>query len=208
MEFFRQSKFIKQFNAGDRQAFLEAHERFAKKIFQYFYYKTGADRTLAEELTQCVFYKTWEYLASNTKKEGIRNIQAFLYRIARNLLVDHWRHGGKEPLPLFEELIEVSDNAAWVKVQDTKFRVLEVVEVLKEVAPQYREVVELKYFAQLEIPEICEVLGKSSNSVYVLLHRALRAVRLRLAAREMHTEKEDLSSSTREVTVLPRRAMS
>ena len=183
MEFFRQKGFIQRFNAGDRGAFLSAYDHFAPKLLKYGYFKTGANKDLAEELVQSVFYKTWEYLASD-KRQAIKNIQAFLYRVARNAVIDHWRRGVKEPLPLMDELAEVSDNSAWRDSAELAFQMEELVEVMRNIPPQYREVIELRYLEQLEIAEICAVLEKSSNSVYVLLHRALRAMKLKLDARE------------------------
>jgi len=181
MEFFRQKGFIKRFNAADRRAFLAVYDFFTPRIFRYIYYKCGHDKGLAEELTQYSFVKIWEYVASHNRK-GIVNIQAFLYRIARNALVDHWRKSAKAPLPLMEELIEVADDASWQVEVERGVEVRAIARVLAQIPEQYKEVIELRYFEGLEIAEICDVLEKSSNSVYVLLHRALKVVRMKILA--------------------------
>jgi RNA polymerase sigma-70 factor, ECF subfamily len=170
---------LKQLNQGDNQAFLVVYDYFAPKIFRYIYYQVGRNKSLAEELAQQSFFKAWEYISSG--KKPIENIQAFLYRVARNLVVDLWRSKQKESLPLLDELIETTEGSQrWQEEIDAKVSVEFLEKTLDNIHEQYREVLVMRYLQDMTVTEISKVLAKDKNNIYVLIHRATRALRKEL----------------------------
>ena len=82
-----------QHNAAEK-AFLEAYDTLSDAIFRQCYFRCF-DRELARELTQECFMRTWEKLAEGAE---IKNIKAFLYRVAGNLVIDNARRKKSERL--------------------------------------------------------------------------------------------------------------
>lgn len=172
-------KLLKQLNAGNEQAFIKVYDAFAERIFRHIYYKVGQNKELAEDLSQQTFFKAWEYIS---KGKEVESIQAFLYRIASNLVVDLWRGKEKESLPLKDELIETTeDSPRWREVIEAKVSVEILQRSLDELNDQYREVLILRYLQDLEIAEIADILEKDKNNIYVLIHRATKALQKVLA---------------------------
>ncbi|MCK4525285.1 MAG: RNA polymerase sigma factor, partial [Candidatus Andersenbacteria bacterium] len=80
---------------GEREAFAEIYDFYVVRIFRFVYLKTSSKET-AEDLTSDTFLKCWRYIKQKNeagKKEIVKNnkISSFLYKIARNLIIDHYR---------------------------------------------------------------------------------------------------------------------
>ena len=67
--------------------FIKAYDDFNDDIFRFVYLKTR-NRDTALDLTQETFTKAWEYV-DDGKEVG--HMRGFLYQIARNLVIDHYR---------------------------------------------------------------------------------------------------------------------
>ena len=153
--------------------FLKAYDAFSDAIFRHCYFRVY-DREHAKDLTQETFVRAWEYAAQGN---GIKNIRAFLYRVAHNLIVDAARKRGRETSldALQEQGFDpgTSQDAA-VHGRIDAARMLHVVDRLE---PQYREVILLRYIDGLGPKEISQILGESPNVVPVRLHRAIKELR-------------------------------
>ena len=165
----------------DPDAFGELYDHYAPKIYRYVYFKV-ATVTEAEDLTAEVFLKTWEYIqrhADNSEKR-IENFRAFVYRLAKNIVVDHYRQkrevsilsddSALERVPAPEELSAV---AQVMTASD-----MATVEIaLKGLKDDYREILILKYIEGYTTHEIARILEKQKGAVRVAIHRALIALR-------------------------------
>src|SRR3990167_9783866 len=67
--------------------FLDAYQQYVDAIYRHCYFRVY-NKDLAEDLTQETFIKTWKYIAEGKE---IKNIKAFLYRVAVNLIIDNSR---------------------------------------------------------------------------------------------------------------------
>ena len=67
--------------------FLEAYEKYADALFRYCYFRLS-DEEKAKDVVQDTFLKTWDYIAQG---KSITEMSAFLYRVARNCIVDQYR---------------------------------------------------------------------------------------------------------------------
>ena len=179
MNFWHNEKFIRNFNQGNEKAYLKVYDFFAPKIFRFVYYKTGKNKELAEDITQQAFIKIWQYIISN-KENKIDNIQAFLYQVARNLVIDNWREQQKEPLPIIEESIEIAEEPIHQIKIDKKIQLDTLEKNLEKIPEQYKEIIIMRYLEELSIEEIEVILGKDKNSIYVLIHRALKALKKKI----------------------------
>jgi RNA polymerase sigma-70 factor (ECF subfamily) len=161
---------IARFLAGDRAAFDSLFEKYQDYVYNIVFGIIGKSDE-AHDVTQEVFVQVYRSLKSF--RRGSR-FATWLYRIAVNRAVDsarasrNWRW-----LPLDETLRATPDPA------DSPTRTVErhadqdaVHGVLQQVPVQHRDVLVLRYFQDLSVEEIAEVLGCSTTAAKVRLHRA------------------------------------
>lgn len=129
------------------------------KIYKYCCFRVKSRET-AEDLTQETFlhYYRQDGCASQGKP------LAYLYTIARNLCVDHYRR--RQTQPLAEETPAPDDTPAVL----TR---LAVAQAVQDLPPALRELVALRYGAGLSVGETAAALGLSRFAVYRQMNQAL-----------------------------------
>lgn len=153
--------------------FLDMYQQYADAIFRHCYFRVY-NKDLAEDLTQETFIKTWEYI---TKGKEIKNIKAFLYKVAVNLIIDNSR---KKQALAFDHLKE---NEVSVRLYNTEsniidnFEIKEIIKTLDDLDEKYRQVIVMRYIDQLSPPEIADVLEISTNAVSVKINYAMKKLR-------------------------------
>jgi len=167
------ARLIERAKRGEVEAFGCLYERYLESIYRYIRTRVADDRT-AEDLTETVFLRSFESLG-RYKEKGLR-FSAFLYQIARNLLVDHYRQK-EEELPLESaDQISVSpsriDDIIVIQDQVDSLRV-----GLDALPEEYREIIRLRVLLELSTTECAEWIGRSEGAVRVLLHRAMKALK-------------------------------
>lgn len=160
----------------DEQAFSEVYDQYARKIYTYCYFRVKS-REEAEDIAAQTFIRAWDHVVAGGE---IENTVGFLYRIARNLIIDHYRKGRDSHEvtlddPLHPIDIPVHDRTA--EVLDLKRLEKLVFENLERLLPQYQEVIVLRYVQDLSVKEIAAVLDASENTISVRIHRALEKLR-------------------------------
>ncbi len=163
--------------AGDRLAFRQIYERYARQVFAFLLgYLRDPDQ--AEDLTQETFVRVWQALPKYREQGSFR---AWLFRIARRLAIDAVRRQKRHPqAPLWEVRDQhATDPLASLEHQQTVQEVMQALDTLKE---EYRTVLVLRFLVGLNVAETAAVLGRSKGAVRVLQHRALQALRRRLKA--------------------------
>jgi RNA polymerase sigma-70 factor (ECF subfamily) len=103
---------------------------------------------------------------------------AYLFRIARNALIDFYRRSNRSSQPLaLEEHTPVDFHPDPGEVAIANMEKQEIRELLAELRDDYRTVLLLRFLGDLSPEETAEVMGKSPGAVRVLQHRALSALR-------------------------------
>ena len=161
---------------GDREAFGRLYELFAKRIYAYFYYRS-LSRETAEDLTSAVFVSALEGL------EGFRpdlgGFSAWIYSIARNALIDHFRRGDRfQSLGNFAGGIWALTDGTDLEL-DAQNRDLweRLVPYLAGLSGEQREIIILKLWDGLSYREIAGSLGKSEGACKMAYSRALSLLR-------------------------------
>ena len=161
----------KSFNDAD--AYGQIYDRYVERIYRFIFFKVG-NKSDAEDITSEAFLKTWQYI-----KEGkpIKNLNAFLYAVARNLVVDHYRTQSKKRE--FEEAIftDIKSDANIAIKLDIKSSTDKILRAMKSLKDEYCEVIVMRFLDDLSISEIAGVIDKTSNNTRVLVHRALGALK-------------------------------
>lgn len=173
---------LREAQQGEAEAFGVLYERHAAAIFRYLYVHLSS-RTDAEDLTSEVFLRAWQSLPRYHHK-GVP-FRAFLFRVAHNALVDHYRRRRKDHNISQEEDYDISDdNNSPLESLLGKSDRMALASILSELRDDYRTVLVLRFFSQLSPAEVAEVMQRTPGAVRVLQHRALEAVRKRMQARK------------------------
>jgi RNA polymerase sigma-70 factor (ECF subfamily) len=161
-----------------RKIYSDIYDKNVAKIYRFILFKVKSAE-IAEDLTSEVFLRGWESFKEDRDK--IENVQAFLYRVARNLLADHYRHESKAPLVSVDEASPIIDQGQDLEEQSFLWSDMERVKTaLAEIHEEYREVIILYYLDELKASEIAQILDRSEVAVRVLIHRALTALKTEL----------------------------
>jgi len=150
--------------------FHQAYEEHSDALFRFSFSKLS-DREKALDVVQDVYVRYWEYMAANGQ---VDNIKAFLYKIARNAIIDIYRKRKESSLDaLAEEGIEFPDpvdHEHAIRQADAKI----AVGLVRRLGEDDQEIILMRYTEGLSVKEIAEILDERENTVSVRIHRALK----------------------------------
>ena len=155
----------------DRAALAEIYDRLSPGLYRYAM-RLLEDATLAEE---CVGEAFRRLLAALEAGGTLRpNLRAYLYRMVHNWAIDHYRRQPTSPGPSEPDMHRArAMNAEAVhRMQGERVRI-----ALRQLTPEQREVVVLRFLEGWTNQDIAVALGKAEEAVRALLHRALAALR-------------------------------
>jgi RNA polymerase sigma-70 factor (ECF subfamily) len=145
----------------------------ADPIFRFALYKIS-DREKAKDIVQEVFVKFWEYLVAGTTVE---NPKALLFRMASNVVIDHYRRHKNISLDfLMEDGYDPADNNQAEHIVDAAEGGL-AIKLLNKLDEPLKDVLILRYVEGLSVKEIADIQDERENTISVRLHRALKELR-------------------------------
>jgi RNA polymerase sigma-70 factor (ECF subfamily) len=171
---------VRQAIEGNQSAFTQLYNEHVGKIYRYIYFRVDSQAD-AEDLTQEVFIKALGAIGSY-KWRGV-HFASWLFRIAHNQMVDHFRKQSKQKRAALEEVAVVSMEDP-VAMTDKKLEIEELSRALKQLSPAQREVVSLRFIAGLPIAEVARALGKREGTVKALQFNAIVSLRKILSEKE------------------------
>ncbi len=169
---------VSRAKGGDLDALGQLYDQNQEGIYRYILSRVRDPHT-AEDLTGDVFAKML------TALPGYRSLgvpfRSWLYQIARNLLIDHYRRQGLRTLTGLEgdgDPNDGGDIAAEVERSMTAERIYVALDSLED---SQREVVALRFLSGLSLKEVARTLKKSVAATKSIQHRGLSALRIDLA---------------------------
>lgn len=166
--------------AGDTAAYGELYERYLDAIYHYVFYRVDS-RQEAEDLTEGVFLRAWQALASSPPREV--PFRLWLYRIAHNAVVDHYRTR-REQVGL-EAVVQLPDPLAG---PETAVAHLEQSHALQQAMRQlnddHQAVLTARFIVGLSHAETAVAMARTEEAVRALQYRAVSALRKLLIAQE------------------------
>lgn len=178
---------IREILSGDQQAIQQLHDRYVERIFQYIYIQTNSYHD-TEELLQDVFFKAASQL---DRFEGKASFKTWIFKIARNTVIDYYRKQNKERQSMaieqgfLEELGGKDESAEEIAVRHIHMN--EVLEIIDKLPTHYSNVLHLRFIEDFSIKETADIMGKSVLSVKSIQRRARMAL----------SEKMELEVSSR-----------
>lgn len=150
------------------------------KVYNYVSYRVG-DAAAADDVTSRVFERALDRLETYDRAAG--PVEAWLFGIARNAVADHFRARrwlSWLPDGLLEERPAREPRHEDVLARDESLE--ELRRALERLAPRERELLALKFGAQMTNRDIAAHLGLGESNVGVILHRALAKLKAALEA--------------------------
>ena len=157
--------------------FLRTYDVYADDIFRFCTMKV-TNRELAQDLTQEVFTRYWQTIRGGEK---LKNERAYLYTLARNLVIDWYRKKKESSLDvLTEQGIDFGNDDHTVIERTAQMN--EVLAVINKLDEDAREALILRFVEGFTPKEIAAMSGESANAVSVRINRAIKKVQVLIHA--------------------------
>jgi len=160
-------------NIEKREHLEKLYGNHADEIFRFALYKLS-DREKAKDVVQDTFVKIWGHISTNS--EILQNPRAFLFKIAKNLVIDSYRKVKPMSIDALEEILhfDISDNHQAKDEMHDAVDMSIVLDALNVLDAEDRDIVIMRYMDGLSVKEIADITGQRENTVSVKIHRALK----------------------------------
>lgn len=173
-----EEKLIQAAVKGKSSAFGPLYDHYQPMIYRFVFVKVGR-REDAEDITHQVFLAAWQNIGGY-KFRG-HPFSSWLYRIARNQVVDHYR--SKKP----EASIEKMDPEFFVSPANAQFDLSMKIEMEKVMSAigrlksDYQDVIVLRFVEDLPLKDTAAAMEKTEGAVKLMQHRAIKELKRILA---------------------------
>jgi len=151
----------------DPATYEAVYKKYAQRLFNYFWYRVGHQKEIAEDLLQETFMKAYQ----NLPRFYLRSYSYYsdLFTIAHNTLVNHYR----KPQPIsLESVGEVPDEVIVDQEIDRKRNAELLWRTIQQLPEPEKDILLLRYQKELPIKDIARIIGKSENAVKLVLSRS------------------------------------
>lgn len=167
-----EEKLIKEAIQGESSAFGFLYDKYHERIYRFIYLKVS-HREEAEDLAHQVFLKAWQNIDSYEHK-GFP-FSSWLYQIARNQVIDHYR--GKKDIINIEYIEEIeffyNDSDETLKLDD-KDNIEAIKKAVLKLPEDQQDIVIMRFVEDIQPKEIALIIDKPESTVRVLQHRAIK----------------------------------
>jgi RNA polymerase sigma-70 factor (ECF subfamily) len=171
-------RLVERAQTGDRRALEELYLLHFDRIYSYLHMSVG-NRHDAEDLTNQTFVKMLESIGRFEWRKV--PISAWLFRIAHNLAMDHFRASRR--LQSEEELPE-PEYAAEHSAEEEAFQAIgrrSMLAMIENLSHDQQQVLTLKFVFNFGNSEVATILGKTEGAIKSLQHRALATLHRQLS---------------------------
>jgi RNA polymerase sigma-70 factor (ECF subfamily) len=170
-----EEKLVNNAVGGDSSAFGALYDHYQPMIYRFVLVKVGR-REEAEDLTHQVFLSAWQNI------KGYKNLgypfSSWLYRIARNQVVDHYR-SNKGEISLDDNNPELFIPSAVTSPVDVSVRLAmeKVFLAIKKLKPEYEDIIMLRFVEDLSLRDTAKAMKKTEGAVKLMQHRAIKELK-------------------------------
>ena len=171
-------EYLKNYNKSkDTKWFEKIYNLMMPKIYRFYYLKTFS-RELSEDLTSEVFIRVYSNLDKTDLNE--RSFMAWIYKIANNLLIDHFRKNKdrgmqveleEDSIKMFDEDILMKNSSLLRK--ELGFSNISLLNALNKLTGLQRDIILLKFLEDMDYDTIASIFGKRASTIRGIIFRAL-----------------------------------
>lgn len=172
---------VRRAKSGDSDAFAQLYDTYVERIYRYIYFRVS-DESTTEDLTSQVFLKAWENL--DRYRVGSSPYIAWLYTIARNLVIDYYRTS-KENLSLDDVILQASRSETPDGQAELHFELQAMRDGLQSLTEEQQQVLILKFIAGLPNENIAKMMNKREGAIRALQMRALQTLAKYMEKKEL-----------------------
>lgn len=176
------------FRGGDKKAFAEIYERFAKILYNYAY-KLTHDPQLAQDAVQELFVEIWE---ARERLGATNSIRFYLYRSLRRKIHRSYQTEWRADLSALQDH-EVPDALLWPSIEDMTIteesleaNVKWLRSQLEQLSAREYEALQLRFYDGLDYDQIADILQINDQSARNLITRAIQRLRRNLPDSLLH----------------------
>ncbi len=168
-------RLLERAKAYDIDALAEIYDHYEVKIYSYIYHRVGS-QPVAQDLTSQVFLRVLEAIQHQRTWES--SFSGWLYRIAHNLVIDHYRRRGRDnqvtidEVPMLPARGDGPEQAAERAVVAANLRI-----AINRLTEEQAQVVTLRFLEGLSITEVAEAMGKTEGAIKAMQYRAVTSLR-------------------------------
>lgn len=169
-----EDKLIRSAVQGNSSAFGSLYDHYQPMIYRFIAVKVGR-REEAEDLTHQVFMSAWQNVKSYEHRG--HPFSSWLYQIARNQIVDHYRAKRNETS------IDAIDPESFAVMATAEFALPAKLEMetvrraMQKLKADYQDVIIMRFIEDLSLKETADALKKSEGAVKLMQHRAMRELK-------------------------------
>jgi len=169
-----EENYIKKAVGGDSSAFGSLYDHYQPMIYRFVMIKVGT-REEAEDITHQVFLSAWQNVKSY-KHRG-HPFSSWLYQIARNQVIDHYRSKKNEVSlenvdPEYFAAPAIAHFDISMKLEMEKVR-----KAIQQLKPDYQDVIIMRFIEDVSLKEAAAALGKTEGAVKLIQHRAMKELK-------------------------------
>lgn len=176
-----EEKLIGEAIEGESSAFGFLYDHYQPKIYRFVLLRVGR-REEAEDITHQVFLHAWQRVGEY-RLLGFP-FSSWLYRIARNAVIDHYRT--RRDHVAIEE-VEIEESKSPEHDADVALQIARVRTALLGLKEEHQDVIVMRFIEELSIKEVASILDKTEGAVKLLQHRAMKELQKRLDAERIPT---------------------
>lgn len=156
------------------KAFIRAFDECAPKLYRFCLVRVGS-KELSEDFVSQTFLQTWQYMQNG---ETIKSYPAFLYRVLRNVMADHWRGRGAKTVLINESMADtLVDDQYLPESMENAVEIKRIIKAFQILPKEQTEILHWRFVDGLSISDIAELSGKKPNAIYVSIYRSLKKLK-------------------------------
>jgi RNA polymerase sigma-70 factor (ECF subfamily) len=163
---------IEAFKNGDAQAFEELYHLHVRSVFDFIYVRVR-HRETAEDIVSQAFLNALEKIDTFDSRRG--TFGAWIFRIARNVMIDHFRSA--HPTQSIDDAWELPSSSDVPRDADAAIRLGEILALLKDLTPVQRDTVLLRAWHGKSFAEIAEILGSTEAASKMMYKRTVEKLK-------------------------------
>lgn len=162
----------------DPEAFGLLYERYADRIYNYIYYRTG-NRDDAQDLTARTFFRALKHISRYVDRGA--PFSAYLYRIAHNTVANWHRDTKRRQIISIDDLVLTTPERDGPGTAAEKSEEQELLlQVVRQLPDDRQQLLILKLVDQMSNAEIAQVMDRTEGAIKSLYHRTLVTLRKEL----------------------------